>query len=912
MTGVTSTTVDPARDLPSSTGAPAAPRREPGFARWLVVIALLGLLLRWGYVVVAKTDLLSSVGLANTQCVQPGEPVPPDVPAECDEPLLGDAIYYSAQADVIADGGWFRHPYTGEEAADHAPLTALAMAPASLIGGSNSVVEQRLLMSLYGAATIVVVGLLGRRVATPRAGLLAAAFAALSPNLWMNDVVIMSETFAALGVATVLLLVYRFRAHPTVANAAWIGLASGITVLARAELAMLLPLVVAPMCWWARSLAPRERVGRFALAALVAVAVAAPWTLYNLSRFEKPVLFSTNDGLTLVGANCAPVYEGGGIGFWNLGCAFALEVDPALDQSEESAVYRDEAVRFISDNFDRLPVVVAARLGRVWAVYAPEQMVVLNQGEGREQWASWAGVLSWWVTAPLAVAGAVVLRRRGVPIWPFVAMVVAVGVTAVLFYGIVRFRVPADVAALVLAAVAVDALLSISRRAADAVEAADPATREAALVERPEPGEPSGGPPTPVPELSGGAHFPCLDAYRGIGMTMVLVIHSAFATGYDKRSPDVGKYLARLDLGLPMFFVLSAFLLYRPVARALFRDRPATPPRRFLRRRGLRIFPGYWAALVLIPLAAVVGLVPALHVANPADWFVNAFLLQAVGADAPYAITQAWSIGVEATFYLVLPVYGIVCARRLGGRPFEVKVRWLLGGAAVWYLVGQGFRAYVGFAEPSWGSQSLLWLPMYADLFAIGMAMAVLSAAHSAGRPLPRLVATLSRHPAACWLIALGLFVAISQVHPPEAPFMINGPEYVLRQFTYGVTAFFWLIPGMFGDFSQGRLRAVLRSRPFVYLGMVSFSFYLWHLAFVEQAKIWTVPDYEQLEGLATFQGNVAVVAAVAFVCSLAVASVLYRLVELPFLRLKDEPAWSVGRRARARVGRRPERVVSP
>lgn len=183
-------------------------------------------------------------------------------------------------------------------------------------------------------------------------------------------------------------------------------------------------------------------------------------------------------------------------------------------------------------------------------------------------------------------------------------------------------------------------------------------------------------------------------------------------------------------------------------------------------------------------------------------------------------------------------------------------MRWLLGGAAAWYLLGQGFRAYVGFAEPSWGSQSLLWLPMYADLFAIGMAMAVLSAADSSGRPLPRLVATLSRHPAACWLVVLGLFVAISQVHPPEAPFMINGPEYVLRQFTYGVTAFFWLIPGMFGDFSQGRLRAVLRSRPFVYLGMVSFSFYLWHLAFVEQAKIWTVPDYEQLEGLADLPGQ--------------------------------------------------------
>jgi peptidoglycan/LPS O-acetylase OafA/YrhL len=78
----------------------------------------------------------------------------------------------------------------------------------------------------------------------------------------------------------------------------------------------------------------------------------------------------------------------------------------------------------------------------------------------------------------------------------------------------------------------------------------------------------------------------------------------------------------------------------------------------------------------------------------------------------------------------------------------------------------------------------------------------------------------------------------------------------------------------------------------------------------IEQAKAWTVPDYEQLQalaanpppdnplaGLATFTGNFFVVAALAWIVSFLVASLLFRVVELPFLRLKDEPLRALFRR---------------
>jgi hypothetical protein len=188
----------------------------------------------------------------------------------------------------------------------------------------------------------------------------------------------------------------------------------------------------------------------------VGVAVVAPWTVWNTVRFSEPVALSTNDGLTLIGANCEQVYEGGGVGFWDLDCAVALadRIPDGADQAERSGLYRDEAVAFIRDNLDRLPAVVAVRVGRVWGVYAPDQMAWLNQGEGRERWASWLGMVFWWVAAPVAAAGVAVGWRYRLLTWPLVSTIAVVTITAMAFYGIVRFRLPADVAAMPLGALA--------------------------------------------------------------------------------------------------------------------------------------------------------------------------------------------------------------------------------------------------------------------------------------------------------------------------------------------------------------------------------------------------------------------------------------------------------------------------
>ena len=445
-----------ATSAPTDTDAPvSAVRRRITWFHWgLLAITIAGLVFRAGYVVQSRNDT-----------------------SLCGNPTCGDAIYYSWQADVIGQGHGFADPRDlARPAADHPPLTSLAMAPVTVVFGSTPrlLTEQRLLMAAFGALVIIAVGFLGRaaagsfqRTSPARAstiGLIAAGLAAINANLWMNDVVIMSETLATLAIALALLAVYRFIATPTLVAAAVVGALIGLAALARAELLLLAPITFVPVVLWARTLSWPARLGRVGVAAVAVLVVLAPWTLYNRARFTEPVLMSTNDGLTLIGANCDDVYGvngDGGLGFWSLNCAFAVDdqIPAGADQSVSSGVYRRIGVQYIKDHTDRVPEVMLYRQARLWSVYGPDQMVWFNTGEGRARWASWVGFAQWWLLVVPAVAGAVLVRRRRDDLWPLASTFVIVAVTGFAFYGIVRFRIAADLAVTVLAAVALEALV---------------------------------------------------------------------------------------------------------------------------------------------------------------------------------------------------------------------------------------------------------------------------------------------------------------------------------------------------------------------------------------------------------------------------------------------------------------------
>ncbi|MDQ1635985.1 MAG: hypothetical protein QOJ32_2794 [Frankiaceae bacterium] len=388
--------------------------------------------------------------------------------------LGGDAYYYSRGANLLVDGHGFPQPYrwfddgVSTPAAQHPPAYLVALAATSLVGLRSPFAHQ-LLSCLLGAGTVVVLGLAGRRLAGPAVGLVAAGFVAVYPNFWFNDALLMSETLVQLTVATVVLASLRFWQLRTPGTAVWLGVAVALAALTHAEMILLGPLIALPLCLLARSVTWRRRVGLLVSAAAACVLVLAPWCVYNIVRFEKPVLLTTGLDAALVVSNCPDTYSGEHKGWWSYPCFISIPPPPG-DESVQGPVYQAVATDFIRAHRAELPGVVAARVGRLWGVYRPQQQLVLDTIEQREIPASRAALAMFYGLVALSVPGIVLLRRRREPLSPVLAPLVTVTVSAALIYGTTRFRAGAEDSLVLLAAVGSVGLVELARRRRDSPE----------------------------------------------------------------------------------------------------------------------------------------------------------------------------------------------------------------------------------------------------------------------------------------------------------------------------------------------------------------------------------------------------------------------------------------------------------
>jgi hypothetical protein len=189
--------------------------------------------------------------------------------------------------------------------------------------------------------------------------------------------------------------------------------------------------------------------------------VIAPWAIRNLVQLDHLVVLSVNGDEVLGIANCRQAYNGKLAGFWSIDC---YKPQPKGGEVERGAAYRRRGIRYARAHAGRLPYLFLLREGRMWDLYRPSDNVSFGVIEGRDRNVTRVGQRVLWAALPIAAAGLVILRRRRRLILPLVAQLVAVVLTAVLAYGAVRFRVPADIVLVVLLAVVVDALIARLRR----------------------------------------------------------------------------------------------------------------------------------------------------------------------------------------------------------------------------------------------------------------------------------------------------------------------------------------------------------------------------------------------------------------------------------------------------------------
>jgi 4-amino-4-deoxy-L-arabinose transferase-like glycosyltransferase len=328
------------------------------------------------------------------------------------------------------------------------PLYPALLAISSALG-FDSVDAHRVVSCLLGTVAVVLIGLLGGRVGGMRIGLIAAAVAAVYPALWMLDSSLRSESLYLPLIVLVLLLAYRLLDEATWRRAAVLGVAIGLAALTRSEALLLVPLllVVLPV----RRL---QLVGALLAGCLV---VVGPWLARNWIVFDQPTAISTNEGGLLAGANCRGAYYTVLIGTW----ACLPRNDPAWGENEAviSGHLRNQAFEYASDHAGRVPAVVGVRILRVWDLWKPRESAHFEASiADRDIHAQRAAMLSLYLLVPFAVAGAVLLRRRGQPLRILLVPIVFVTLVAALSYGSTRFRVAAEPVIVVLASVAAAAI----------------------------------------------------------------------------------------------------------------------------------------------------------------------------------------------------------------------------------------------------------------------------------------------------------------------------------------------------------------------------------------------------------------------------------------------------------------------
>ncbi|GCE07225.1 acyltransferase family protein [Dictyobacter aurantiacus] len=417
-----------------------------------------------------------------------------------------------------------------------------------------------------------------------------------------------------------------------------------------------------------------------------------------------------------------------------------------------------------------------------------------------------------------------------------------------------------------------------------------------------------------------------LDGVRGCAILFVLIFHINRTTGdnlWDWHAYPLASSIATAGgTGVTLFFVLSGFLLFLPYAKALLTRGRWPLARTFYLRRALRILPAYYVSLLLlIALSAPSYLQPARR--TDLLLFLTLFMDSSRSTfralNGPY-----WTLAVEWQFYLLLPLLTLGMALLLRRVQIEHRLRavtlclcGVIAGGLIIRLVGSYFwgNPTATFLLPRPAIDVVLFFVYgqtgkYLEDFAVGMLCALLYVyATQPGPEAQPLAQRLRRLSLWLWSAGLGilLFSAIwhfqSDPRTPAWPLLspimpyFNWLSEMLLAIGYGMCMLAILA-------GPPALRRPFTWRPLRWLGLISFSLYIWHLPLIVffQTHI-QQPLFPHLNHYLVYllYWLWAAMGIIPF-CILS-----YNVVEKPAMRLGDRWRRSIEARQRAREQAQPQ-----
>lgn len=413
-------------------------------------------------------------------------------------------------------------------------------------------------------------------------------------------------------------------------------------------------------------------------------------------------------------------------------------------------------------------------------------------------------------------------------------------------------------------------------------------------------------PESGLPPVSDTHRYAELDGLRAISVLAVFVFHTVpgtpalFARGWNPRwevagiriAPPllVADYAIHLNVGVQIFFVLSGFLITSMFVRPLFTDRTQPDLGRYAWRRSARIFPAYWVTL-LVAGASWFG-VRILRFPTPYGTWKHASLSYlyfrehaAPGFPPLYGgLGVSWSLVVEVTFYVFVPLAVLAVARSSRQRP-ERRVAFALGGAAACIPIGVG-ALWVFAYRGVWAQRSIVggFITTFGGALpalGVGMVFAVLVAMRATHADLDVRLGALGRRSALWWGGATAVFVI--EAWPRFDFIRAHAGQQLWQRLSQPVVAGLLVAPMVFAPGANTRVHRAMRNRPIVWIGTVSYGIYLWHTIVIDR-----VVDRHSLADRGI--GGALVLIGVMATLSIAIAAISWYTIERPILNFAARP----------------------